>query len=476
MSKGYDSCTFAETPVTVCEVLDAMPFGKFHIVHLTFAIIAVAVLAIQYEMTPYMFPGLQIHFGAGREELSTFAAAFQAGCAFGTFVAPVLADRMGRKPTLSFSITVAALLSYASAMARSLHMLLVLRTVSSASWAIAWNVVSPWYIEFLPTRTRGAMLTALSLGWPLGRGITICSSQFFQSDWQKIQEIQAIAMLVLGVASRFIYESPRYLAARGRTDEARQVLTEVHRSNGSSWNSNCQLCLDDSSAQSMDERTWQELLSEEYSGRIAFSWILFSLLSCTTILIDTWGPLIYQHLLFPHRTVLPHGLLMLFNVGDFVGLIVSVFVVDLIGRKGGFAVGFFLQGSILLVLAGVHLEASKLGHYSLFVQSMLGVMAASCRSFAWEGATMWALEAFPTSLRAAALCSSRVCMQLMAVLTLKVSAEYLAHVPAVEWLQLFGGLLVTAGVIVALCNPRETAGQPLTEGPAQTECSQMAQA
>lgn len=30
--------------------------------------------------------------------------------------------------------------------------------------------------------------------------------------------------------------------------------------------------------------------------------ILFSLLSCTTILIDTWGPLIYQHLLFPHRT------------------------------------------------------------------------------------------------------------------------------------------------------------------------------
>ena len=33
--------------------------------------------------------------GAGREELSTFAAAFQAGCAFGTMVAPFLADRLG---------------------------------------------------------------------------------------------------------------------------------------------------------------------------------------------------------------------------------------------------------------------------------------------------------------------------------------------------------------------------------------------
>lgn len=33
-------------------------------------------------------------------------------------------------------------------------------------------------------------------------------------------------MLVLGVASRFIYESPRYLAARGRTDEAPVIRDE----------------------------------------------------------------------------------------------------------------------------------------------------------------------------------------------------------------------------------------------------------
>lgn len=469
MSKGYDSCkATAEGSVTVCEVLDDMPFGRFHIAHLTFAILAVSVLAIPYEMTPYMFPGLQIHFGAGREELSTFAAAFQAGCAFGTFVAPVLADRIGRKPTLTFSLTAAALLSYASATARSLHMLLVLRTVSSAIWAIAWNTVSPWYIEFLPTRTRGAMLTALSLGWPVGRGISICCSNYFHSDWQKLQELPAIAMLLLAIGTRFIHESPRFLAARGRTDEARQVLQEVHRSNGSEWNSKCQLCLDDSSTQSMDERTWQELFSPDYVGRIAFCWTLFSLLSCTTILIDTWGPLIYQHLLFPHRTVLPHGLLMLFNVGDFVGLIISVCVIDFIGRKGGFVVGFFVQGCILLTLSGVHGQAHRLGHYSLYVQSMLGVMAASCRSFAWEGAVMWTLEAFPTPLRTAALCSSRVFMQLMAVLTLKVSADYLANYAAVQWLQLFGGCLFTAGVIVTIFNPQETAGQPLAEGGARS--------
>ena len=71
------------------EVLDGMPFGRFHVSHVCWAVLALTILAIQYdaraveslrateEMTPYMFPGLEQHFGAGREELSTFAASWQ---------------------------------------------------------------------------------------------------------------------------------------------------------------------------------------------------------------------------------------------------------------------------------------------------------------------------------------------------------------------------------------------------------------
>ncbi|CAJ1332791.1 unnamed protein product [Effrenium voratum] len=458
--KGYHSCDGPAELVTVGQVLDGMPFGFFHMTHIAWALAAIAVLAIQYEMTPYMFPGLQLHFGADREELSTFAAAFQAGCAFGTMMAPALADRMGRKPTLIFSITLCATLSYASALSKSLHMLMVLRTLSSASWAIGWNALSPWYVEFLPTKTRGAMLTALSLGWPIGRGTVILWSQLLGSDWQQLMKLQAIAMMVLMAGTSLINESPMYLAYRGRLQEARRVLDAVHRSNGSQWRSDCQLCLDDTGTNTVDERTWQELLSPEYRSRTAFCWILFALLSGTTILIDTWGPIIFQHLIFPGHTELPRGLLMLFNIGDLIGLVVSVFVIDRIGRKGGFVIGFFLQGIILITLSG----ATTFGGARVCLQAIMGMTATGCRGFAWEGATMWALEAFPTSLRAAALCSSRVCMQVMAVFTLKVSAEYLAFYSASQWLQIFGVLLIMAGGVVVVLNPRETAGVPLAEG------------
>ena len=65
MSKDYRACsdTRSDGTVTVREVLDTMPFGLFHVIHLSWAIVATAILAIQYEMTPYMFLGLQFHFG-----------------------------------------------------------------------------------------------------------------------------------------------------------------------------------------------------------------------------------------------------------------------------------------------------------------------------------------------------------------------------------------------------------------------------
>ena len=32
---------------------------------------------------------------------------------------------------------------------------------------------STWYIEFLPTSTRGMLMAAYSIGWPMGRAVVI---------------------------------------------------------------------------------------------------------------------------------------------------------------------------------------------------------------------------------------------------------------------------------------------------------------
>ena len=61
MHKGYSSCNGASLPIG--QVLDELPLSSFHIGHVFWTAAAVALFAIHCELTPYMFPGLQIHFG-----------------------------------------------------------------------------------------------------------------------------------------------------------------------------------------------------------------------------------------------------------------------------------------------------------------------------------------------------------------------------------------------------------------------------
>ena len=94
----------------------------------------------------------------------------------------------------------------------------------------AWNLISRiwWLAVQLSYSWANLQPDLLALYTPnlvhidtgAGRGISICCSNYFHSDWQKLQELPAIAMLLLAIGTRFIHESPRFLAARGRTDEA----------------------------------------------------------------------------------------------------------------------------------------------------------------------------------------------------------------------------------------------------------------
>ena len=53
-----------------------------------------------------------------------------------------------------------------------------------------------------------------------GRGIVIMGSDFFLDDWRKLQMMSAASMGILFLSTVLIHESPRYLVATGKTEEA----------------------------------------------------------------------------------------------------------------------------------------------------------------------------------------------------------------------------------------------------------------
>ncbi|CAJ1354893.1 unnamed protein product [Effrenium voratum] len=344
-------------PPSVAQALDELTLGWFHLVHLLRMMLAWAIFASTQECTPYMFQGLRHHLQAEESEIATFAAGFPLGCGFGALAASPLLDKLGRRGTLLLVCPVAVLLSMMAASASSVLVLTWIRTAQAFAFSIAITGMSAWYIEFLPTNTRGMLMAAYSVGYPIGRAGVIFLASMAKDQWRSFMVLIAWGYSALFLTLFLSHESPRYLAANGRAPEANAVLKQMYEYNGQGPWEHQKVCLHMDIQPETSSKFREIWLVRSNRELMLFSLMLFAVLSSTTVLLDTWGPLMYHRLLSPDALELPHQILMLFNLGDLGGVVLSILIVDRIGRFGSFVIGFFLQGSLLLALTS--LDASQ---------------------------------------------------------------------------------------------------------------------
>ncbi len=162
------------------------------------------------------------------------------GCAFGAFFAGRLADVMGRRTVMLY----AAGLFLVSALVQGLidvHSWFVVARFAGGMAVGAASVLSPLYIsEMAPANIRGRLTTVQQV--MIITGLTaafVVNYVLAQTAGNSLSEIgglpawrwmylaQAVPAVVFLVALFFIPESPRYLVARGRIEEARDVLARL---------------------------------------------------------------------------------------------------------------------------------------------------------------------------------------------------------------------------------------------------------
>ena len=99
-------------PSSIGELIEALPFGRFHVLHISRQILVNACFAITLEIVPYAFQGQQLEFGLTRLDLSLYSALFSGGSIFGAALA-ALQDHYGRRPIIRVGAVCAALVSLA---------------------------------------------------------------------------------------------------------------------------------------------------------------------------------------------------------------------------------------------------------------------------------------------------------------------------------------------------------------------------
>ena len=138
-----------------------------------------------------------------------------------------LTDRFGRKPVIIVMAALFAVGSLLSAAATHIWMLLVARLILGIAIGVA-SMLTPLYLsEMAPAEKRGAAVSLNQFCITFGILASYLVDYAFRDvggTWRWMLGLGAVPGLLLGAGMAFMPESPRWLAGRGRMDEAAVVL------------------------------------------------------------------------------------------------------------------------------------------------------------------------------------------------------------------------------------------------------------
>lgn len=137
-----------------------------------------------------------------------------------------LADRIGRRSAFYSCVLIFSLFTLVSIFTpeRGWLILAILRVFVGIGVG-GLNITSiPYVQEFVPAKQRGLLSGLASVFIPLGLFLGSLAQKGLHENWRALIALGALPILLL-FWIRLVPESPRFLQAKGREDEARKSLT-----------------------------------------------------------------------------------------------------------------------------------------------------------------------------------------------------------------------------------------------------------
>ncbi|KAL2858025.1 general substrate transporter [Aspergillus pseudoustus] len=294
---------------------------------------------------------------------SNAVSILQAGAFFGCFLTAPVASRFGRRTGLIISasiFTVGTILQIINA--HTLATFYAGRVIAGVGIGAATVLIPMYSAEMAPKEMRGRLGACFQLFFALGvmiaYWVTFAVSKTQPSkpkQWQIALGLQLLPSTLLLLGMSTVKESARWLAIKGKRDQAWESLKWVR---GGEETPELQQEFDEilagieEEARIKDNVTWRELLlpANRYRLFIAITIQLCAQLSGNTSLAY-YASQAFAAVGAGSSSKLVTGF---FGVVKVVGVsIFQLFVIDRIGRRVPFMVGAFAMGSFMLIIACV---------------------------------------------------------------------------------------------------------------------------
>jgi len=180
-------------------------------------------------------------FGTRAATTGFAVASVLLGCAVGAFVAGTIADRHGRRPTMLLNAVLFLLSAIATGLAGSAGVFIVSRLVGGLAIGAA-SVLAPMYIaEVAPPQVRGRLASLQQMAIVSGLFCAFLSNDILARlaggagatfwlgapAWRWMFWMEAVPSVAFLAGVLLIPESPRFLVAHGKRNEARRVFARI---------------------------------------------------------------------------------------------------------------------------------------------------------------------------------------------------------------------------------------------------------
>jgi putative MFS transporter len=368
--------------------LDRLPNSKFHRRMLVLIGLGIFFDTVEIAMQNSIL-GTLVHEGWSTLQLNAmFISGTFAGVALGAAMAGWLGDKFGRKFSYQFNLLIFGLGSLACAFAPSMPWLIGLRTVTGiglgAEWVVGYSIIA----EFLPPKSRGRATAIVGFA-SMTAGFFASGAAYFiipNLGWRWMFIIAGLCALFVWYLRKNLPESPRWLEANGRPEEAERVLAAIEAEVAR------EVALPPPAppaAAPVGQVSMAVLFSRPVIRRTLLVILINVVIGITNYGFNTWLSTFFVKQGLGLEAALRYQTIISF--GGVCGPLLAVWLADIVGRKNGIAISAVLAAGAALGFSFVSAPAAVLATGFCLTAFTLLLMTLSI--------AIYGPELFPTEYR-----------------------------------------------------------------------------
>ncbi len=253
-----------------------------------------------------------------------------------------------------------------------------------------------------------AVVLGIGLSFPWASGFsTLPVVAYFVPEWSWLQLTISLPMILFIPCCALLYESPRWLLAKGKLKEAKKVLEYAAKLNGRKWPEGLELRK--TTEESAPSAGFADLFrTPNMRKKTLIQWFLWFSTA-----------FIYYGLSLNTGTLIPGNFHVNFAVGgliEFPSYLATIVVLLFLGRRLPLTAMFLLAGFSFLAVALIP-ERSTTALLAVASMAKMGVTAAFAVVY------LYGAELFPTVLRQTGIGSSSMCARVGTIIAPFVGRE-----------------------------------------------------